>query len=198
MALEEFLRALATAVKNFDSSAPDGDRKSMCQVLLAVVQYVTEIIPERPDFAQPLQALLHALSDLDRGRVLPLLQALSIDHRPPDPVSMRLFRADAAVLMQLKFEEGNKLASAATIVCRKLHQLGYRDREQRITAKQIVAWRQAVMGAGDATDVAAERYRFVLKMLAGRFPGDPKAAFDCYLDMMADLDPAHILKNPTC
>jgi len=193
--LANLLTALVVARKQLDPSAHDHGRSAVCHALRATVDYISEVAYERPDLVAPLRELLYGLKNLDDGIVVSLLKAKTFGNRPPDPASIKAFRADAAVLMQLKFEEGNTLDVAGRIVARHLDRLGYLDRKQAITGKRVVAWRETVRGLAGTNDISAGRYQFALAMLKGRFPDDPKAAFDCFLDMMPDLDLAQIPKK---
>jgi hypothetical protein len=196
MRLAKLLKALFKARKQFDPTAHDRGRSSVCHALRALIDYVSETADTRPDIVTPLRELLWGLKNLDDGTVVGLLEANELRNRAPDSTAVKVFRASAAVLMQLKHEQGNNLAAAATSVAYQLNRQGYRDRGQRITAKRIKAWRETVMGMADQEEVGVGRYRFALKLLRGRFPSDPKAAFDCYLDMMPDIDRPEIPEKP--
>lgn len=193
--LANLLTALVVARKQLDPSAHDHGRSAVCHALRATVDYISGVADKRPDLVVPLRVLLYGLKNLDDGIVVSLLKAKTFGNRPPDPTSTRLFRADAAVLMQLKFEEGSKLDVAGGIVARHLNRLGYQDRKKAITGRRVVVWRETVMGLAGTEDIGAGRYQFALKMLMGLFPDDPKAAFDCFLDMMPDLDLAQLPKK---
>lgn len=194
--LFELIKSLMLARKNFDPSASDHGRRAVCQVLLAMITFVSETIPDRLDLPQPLQETLFALRDLDRGRVSSLLEPTLIDHRPPMPYSEELFRADAAILMELKKRSGIKRMVAAEIVARRLNERGYRDGNDRLAGKKIAAWRDVARQEIGVSDLGRQRYRFVLERLEARFPGDPEGAFAFYLDVMLDLHFPDILKKP--
>jgi hypothetical protein len=186
--LAELLACLVQARKRFDPSGPDHGRAGVYQALLGIMEYFAVVIPSRPDLAVPLRELLYALRGLDNGTIVPLVQAVELDHRPPNPISQDLLRADAAVLMELKRQAGEGRKAAAETVARRLNRLGFRDGGQRIIGKRVAAWRDQMRRAVQEPDFDAKRYFWILGKLKDRFPKDPQAAFEFFLDCMTDLD----------
>lgn len=193
--LGELLASLMVVRKNFDAFAPDHGRASICHALLAISDYISAIMPQRPDLVHPLRELLYGLKDLDRGTVVPLLEPAEINHRPPNSYSDELLRADAAVLMELKYQAGAERKVAADMVARRLNRLGYRDGGSPITGKRVAAWRDKLSKMAWTKDIAVQRYSFALKALAAKYPNDPASAYKFYLDCFADLDMAKIRKK---
>lgn len=190
------MKSLVLARESFDPSAPDHGRKAIYQALLATITFVSETNPDRPDLLQPLQEMLYALRDLDRGTVHPLLEPVSIAHRPPNSNSDELFRASAAILMELKIQQRIGRMVAAELVARRLNERGYRNGHDRLTGKHIAAWRDMARQGTGASDLGGQRYRFVLERLKASFSGNPENAFAFYLDVIPDLHFPDILKKP--
>jgi len=190
--LATLLASLTRAQKHFDPLATDHGRSSVYEALLAVIDYVSGIIPQRPEVVLPLRELLYSLRSLDDGTVAPLLEPVKVDNRPPNPISQDLLRADAAVLMELKRQHKVGRAEAADTVARALNRLGYRDGGQKITGKQVALWRGQMRKVVKVPDPAAKRYRYVLGMLNADFPNDPKSAFEFYLGCVEKMHPSTI------
>lgn len=191
--LAELLATLMHARKRFDPSGPDHGRAGIYQALLGVIDCVRAIIPGRPDLAVPLQELLYGLRSLDDGTTVPLLQAVELDHRPPDAIPQGLFRADAAALMELKVMELRMqkkkkfLGEAVNAVAGRLNQLGFRDSGNRILGKQVADWREHMRKGAQKPDFRSKRYFSLLAELKGKFPEDPKAAFEFLLGCMTEM-----------
>lgn len=193
--LGRLLSALMVERKNYDPSVPDHGRAAICYDLLAIIEYVSTVIPQRPDVVQPLRELLYGLKDLERGAVVPLLKPAKIEHRPPTPYSEELLRADAAVLMDLKQQADVDRKSAANMVARRLNQDGYRDRGKAIAGKCVIAWRNKVKEDAGTSNVAAQRFSLALKLLEESYPNDPDRAYAFYIDCMGDQNLPEILKK---
>jgi hypothetical protein len=194
--LVEFLAALVVATRQFDPTAADHGRRSVCEMLLASIRYISDVIPDRPDLMQPARELLYGLKDLDRGTVVPLLEPKKIKNRPPNSYSEGFFRADAAVLMELKRQQGRVTNEAAAgMVARRLNRPGYRDQGNRITGKRVIAWRSDIMVKAGTIDPAAQRFSFVLKLLGERYPNDSDPAYEFYVGCIVDQYTPTILKK---
>jgi hypothetical protein len=193
--LAQLLASLIQARKKFDPSARDHGRAGVYHALLAVDHYISELFPQRPEVNHTLRELLYSLRGLDKGTVGPLVTPVKIKHRPPNPISQSLLRADAAVLMQLKRWEKVGRAEAADSVARALNRLGYRDSGQRITGKQVALWRGQMRKAAEEPDPAAKRYQDVLRSLKAAFPKDPRSAFKYYLERVKEMLPPTISKK---
>lgn len=193
--LAELLASLVRARKQFDPSAADHGRTAIYQALLGVIGYVSDVIPARPDLVQPLHDLLYGLKDLDRGTVVPLLRPADIENRPPNSISQKLLRADAAVLMELMQMDKVERKQAADTVARRLERLGFRDGGKSISGKRVAYWRDKMKKPDGPSDVAVSRYVFALEALKAIYPNDPMSAFRFYIDCMADLDTPAIRKK---
>jgi hypothetical protein len=185
--LLELLGSLAVARKNFDQPGAAHGRTAVYQALFAVIKYVEDTIPERPDFVRPLRELLYALRDLDRGTVAALLEPQPIKHRPHMPYSEELLRADAAVLMHFKIKAGSERKVAAGFVARRLNERGYRHGNNRISGDQVIAWRNSVK-ASRSKKVGSLRYRDALRRLELAFPNEPGGALAFYLSIISNLN----------
>jgi hypothetical protein len=183
------------ARKSFDPSAPNHGRDAVRYTLLAISEYISAVVPQRPDLVHPLRELLLGLKDLDRGAVVPLLQPSRIDHRPRNSYSVGSLRADAAVLMELMQQGGVSRKIAANTVARRLNRLGYRDGGSKVTGKRVTAWRDEVKIMASTADVAARQFSFALKCLKDKYAKDPMAAFEFYIDCMIDIDMPKILEK---
>ena len=173
--LSELLASLMHARRNFDPSESDYGRAGIYQALLGIIDYITAVIPHRPDLLIPLRELLYGLRSLDDGTTVPLLQAVELDHRPPNGISQDLLRADAAVLMELKVMELRLQKKpkfrdeAANMVAHLLNRLGLRDGGDRIIGKQVAAWRDQMKKGVQKPDFAVKRYFWTLGELRADF-----------------------------
>jgi hypothetical protein len=172
----------------FRPDAADHGRSGVRNALIAVIDLITEVFPDRADLVSPLNEVLYALEDLDAGRVVPLLQRAKITNRPPTALATRLFRSMAAVLMDLNQQAGLPRRGAAEKAARDLNRLGHRDEaKQRITATQLETWRDHVKAPPSAKDPGAQRYSLVLRYLQRLFPDKPQEAAKFLLDALPDL-----------
>ena len=55
----QLLVRLMSAQKGYDPSAADHGRGAICEMLLALIEHVSQSIPERTDVVQPLHDLLY-------------------------------------------------------------------------------------------------------------------------------------------
>lgn len=190
------LGSLMIGRKKYKPSAPDGGREAIYDDLRAIIEFVSTVIPQRPDVVQPLRELLYGLKDLERGTVVPLLKPAKLRGRPLNSYSEELLRADAAVLMDLKQQAGVDRGVAANMVARDFNKHGYRDGGKKITGKCVIAWRNKVKeNAGTSNLAVARRFSFALTLLEKSYPNEPKEAYAFYADRMRDMDPAEILKK---
>ena len=191
--LAELLASLMHARKAFDPSGPDHGRGGIYQALLGIIDFLTEIIPQRPDLVVPLRELLYGLRSLEDGTVVPLLQPIELAHRPPNAISMDLFRADAAALMELKVAELRAQKApkyrneAAASVARRLNRLGFRDNGDRILGKQVADWRDRMRKGAQKSNFETKRYLSVLAKLKAKFSEDSKTAFEFFLGCMTEM-----------
>lgn len=199
--LAELLASLVRAAKSYDPSCPNHGRNGIYMALLGVIKYVEAVIPQRPDLVLPLRDLLYGLRSLDDGTTVPLLQAAELGHRPPNAISVGVFRADAAALMDLKVAEMKVQKKkrfrdeAARAVAQELNRLGFRDDGNRILGKQVADWRERVMKAAQKPNYEATHYLTALRMLKAKFPDDPRAAFSFWLGCMTEMYPVTIPKK---
>jgi hypothetical protein len=183
----QLLVCLMSAQKGYEPSAADHGRSAIYQMLLGLIEHVSQILPERPDLVHPLHDLLYGLKSLDAGSVAPMLMPAPIKGRRPSPIPQELFRAAAAALMQLKQWQRVERPVAAREVARELNKLGYRDEGNELNGKGVTLWRNKMKKPVDATCPAAGRYRTILAQLKINFPNDHKSAYRFLLGLMPEL-----------
>lgn len=187
--LIQLLVGLINARKEYDPAAADHGRTSIYQMLLGLIEYISQIVPTRPDLVHPLRDLLYGLKGLDAGSVAPMLTPVEVSGRRVHPIPQELFRADAAALMQLKQWQGVERPLAAAQVALNLNEFGYRDDDgDRLDGKSVVVWRNKMKRPDDPACLAAARYNSILAELKARFSEDHQSAYRFYLNVMPDLD----------
>jgi hypothetical protein len=187
--LIQLLVCLMPARKTYDPGAADRGRSAIYQMMLGLIEYVSQIIPTRPDLVHPLRDLLYGLKGLDEGSVAPMVMPVEVSGRRVAPIPEVLFHADAAALMQLKQWQGIERPIAADQVARDLSKLGYTDDDGgELHGKNVVVWRNKMKRPTDTSRRAAERYRFILADLKARFSEDHRSAYRFLVDAMLDLD----------
>ena len=139
----------------------------------------------------PLNHLLYALCDLERGKTLPLLKAVKVKHRAPDLLAQEAFRAFAAAVLDMLIEDGMARREAAQKVARILNNLGYRNGSKKISANQVAAWRYRILRERRAESHAADRFHRV-KEATRAHKVDPISV----LHRLTALAPPEIPRNP--
>lgn len=181
----------------FNPEADDHGRSGVRNALIGIIHFISTVYGDGYELVSPLNQLLYGLKDLDDGRVIPLLEAATINHRPPDARETQRMKAIAAVAMELHVKAGLSRSDAAAQAARDLDKHGCRDEDdQRITGKQVENWRYRARegGSGDL----ARQYSMILIELEKLFPKQPGQALQVLLDTIAELAPSAIPQNPAC
>lgn len=188
---------LQFATKEFRSRAGNERRPAVRIVLNALSDFLGNVYALDQDLRLPINELLYAIDDLDRGKVVALLKPAKVDHRPPNPLSNGLLRADAAALMDIYQQDKMTREQAASQAAFKLNELGYRNENgQRIAAKEIENWRDQMKERQGKEDIAAAQYAKLLSELKSKYPNEPKKAAQFLLDVLPDMIPPTIPANP--
>lgn len=187
---------LRASQARFDPDAPDHGRAGVKNALIAFQWFVARVCPNGTELVLPINELLYALEDLDRGRLAPLFHHVVTGGRHPTGLSAKLFRSIAAVLMTLYQDEKMGVDDPASAVARKLNRLGYRDDgNQRITGDQVNAWRNEVRATKGKNTPGGKQYRTTLSMLSKQFPSDPKGAVRLVLSSLPEMHRLPITKK---
>jgi hypothetical protein len=175
----------------YTPAAPDHGRSSVIVALIGVLEFLSALCWRAPNLPLPLQDLLQALVDLDRGTSNGLFEPSKGRGRPPTRLAEELFRALVAAAMTKRLEDSEMdLDFAARDIKRRLVALGYPD--GKIEHKQIAKWREKMM-EGDLESRAVQRYRLALDLVKALGPVEG-AAF--LLGHLPALHPVGFTKNP--
>jgi len=190
---------LQFASNDFRNKSGADRRPGIRVVLHGLSEFVGNVFPIDQGFSVPLNELRYALYDLDRGKVVGLLDPSKVGHRPPDPVAKALFIASAAALMNLYQHMGMSRELAARQTATKLNELGYRDEAgDRITAKRVENWRDRMKEReGEKNDIAAGRYAALVSDLMMKQPSEAEKAAECLLAALPEMIPPGIPTNPS-
>ena len=156
---------------DYDPAATDHGRSSVIVALIGVIEFLSVLCWNAPTVPVPLQDLLQALVDLDRGTSNPLFTRAKPNSagRPPTPLAEELFRAMVAAAMTKRVDPQMSLELAARDIARRVIALGYP--EGKISHSQIAKWREKMM-EGDFESRAVQRYRLALELVKDRGPLD--------------------------
>jgi hypothetical protein len=136
-AIQQLWRKLQVASAAYDPVDTDHGRASAGFALIAVLEFLSVLFPQTPTLPRPLEVLLHALYDVDRGTRNPLLTSSKGRGRRPIQLDDALFRAMVAAAMDKRLQAvDTSRETAARDVERRLGELGYR-RRTAIDHKQI-------------------------------------------------------------
>lgn len=195
--LRKLSSLLTLSNAQYKLGAEDHGRMGARDALIAVINFVSQAIPDGAELALPLNQLLYGLRDLDAGQVVPLLQPKKVTKRPPAPFATGLFRAMAAVLMELYQRAGMAREVAAAKAARDLTNLGYLDHKQKaISAAQVEDWRDKMRVEQRTKNPAGQRYSRTLAELEKRFPAKPLAAAQYLLDALPAIEPPAVPRIP--
>jgi hypothetical protein len=117
--------ALQKASAGYDGLQPSDARERVRVALVGLIRLISDIFPNEPRFALPLNELLYGLIDLDRGKVVPLLSPTKTPNNPGNALADELFRAIPAAAMT-RLVEGklmNRLPASKDIV-KRLNRMG--------------------------------------------------------------------------
>ena len=134
--LDDFVQQLLDAAETY-RSGPESERKGAHDALVAVLDYLHAVGIESA-ISLPLQALLAALEDADRGKPNRLTQAVKLTNRPPVGIKEACDLALASAAITFLNEAGLELKQAALKVIRQAPEL---DRN----ANQLVTWRKNLL-----------------------------------------------------
>jgi hypothetical protein len=190
-----FRQELQMASANYSEGEPPRRRAAAKIALNGAIKLILQLYPNEPSFPLPLNQLLYGLADLDRGKVVPLLEPAEIFNRPGNALSDNLFRAIAAAAMSVLMSAGGmRRAEAARDVTRQLSKLGYKRSSARpITASAVAKWREKMMTELAAEDPAVARYEYALNWVSEM---EPIAAVKFLLNSLSDASPPEFPENP--
>ena len=104
-ALIELKDTLRLAASTFNESTTDQRRAAVLWYLGAIGDYLRAVLgPQEGAALTPLNQLVYALVDLERGKTAKLLRAAKVKGRPRDSAGQEGFRAFGAVAMDLLME----------------------------------------------------------------------------------------------
>jgi hypothetical protein len=188
------LKALRMASGNFSLAAQDHGRSSVRIALVGIIKLLADLFPNEPSLQLPLNELLYALADLDRGKIAPLLKPAKVAHNPGNTLSEGLFRAIPAAAMDRLVAGKMSREEAARRVARSLSRMGYKNSSgAAITGAQVAKWRENMMAGRASEDPAVARYDLALRLVLGMQPAEG-AQF--MLELLPDLSLPKIPKNP--
>ena len=192
-ALRTLSLKLQIAAAAYDPADTDHGRASAGFALIAVLEFLAVLFSQTPTLSIPLEVLLHALYDVDRGTRNPLLTSSKGRGRRPIQLDDALFRAMVAAAMDKRLQAvDTSRETAARDVERRLGELGYR-RRRAIEHKQIEDWRDK-MKEGGVGDRGVERYRLALELVREM---QPIEGTKFLLDSLAALYPGEFAKKQT-
>jgi len=182
----------------FDNSASDQRRSIVLLSLGAIGDFLRGTVgPEDGSVYKPLNQLIYALIDLERGKESELLGPAKISHRPRDPLAELAFRAFAAAAMDLLVLGKMPRKDAARRVATSLHRTGYRQSSGRaISAQQIEDWRDHFRAERPSEDEPTARFHRVKQQLLALHPSDPVSAAEHLLKHLPGAVPPKIPKKP--
>jgi hypothetical protein len=176
----------------YNPAAADHGRASVIVALVGILEFLSVLYRRAPSLPLPLQDLLQALVDLDRGTSNALFQPSKRRGRPPTRLGEELFRAMVAAAMTKRLEDPEMdLGLAARDIKRRLVALGYPD--GKVEHKQIAKWREK-MEEGHLESRAVQRYRFALECVK---TFGPVEGADFLLGHLPALYPVGFAKKPT-
>ena len=184
--------ALQEASAGYDRLQP-GARGKVGKALVAAIHLISEIYPNEPGFAFPLNDLLYSLFDLDHGKVVPLLRRAKVANSPGNALADELFKAIAAAAMTCLVEgKVMQRKQASQDILKRLKAMGITHLSgNAITANQITKWRENMMAGWAAEDRAVARYEYALKYVSGL---EPVAAVKFLLGFLSSR--SRIPENP--
>jgi hypothetical protein len=194
-ALLSVSQKLQMASKNY-SAGPSANRRAAVRIsLIAAIELMSDLFPNEPSFPLPLNQLLHALADLDRGKVAPLLERTKVSNSPGNSLSSELFRAfPAAAMTRLISSKLMSRNEAAREIAKRLSRMGYKHSAGKpITAARVAKWRDKMTTELATENLAVARYEVALKWVIGM---ETPAAVEFLLDSLTDLFPPDFPKNP--
>lgn len=195
--LRELALRLRVASNGFQASAENKRRPAVRIALSALSEFVSNAFALDQELCLPLNQLLYGLEDLDGGPPGLLLKPTKVSHRAKKPLAIRLFRAMAAALMDIYQQADVPRKVAASRAANKLNGLGYRDEKgQRIAPKNIERWRDELKAPMGKSDLAVDRYRFMLEILNSKHPNEPESAAEFLLDVLPGIAARSIPRKP--
>jgi hypothetical protein len=191
----QFLALALRMASTYDPAQPDHGRGSVRTALVGVIRLIAELFPREPALPISLNHLLYGLWDLDRGKVVPLLEPIKVSKNPGNSLSEDLFRAlPAAAMTRLMDHRMMKRADAARDVARRLTKEGYRHPSgEPITGPQVEDWRDKMMTERAAENRAVAQYQLALETVKAM---EPREAFEFLMRSMPSLYPPNFPKNP--
>jgi hypothetical protein len=174
-ALQLFSR-LQFAAAIFDPSAAGVGRKSAIVSLVAINDFLIAVGIQDKSVHLPLNELIYALEDLNRGRVRPLVQKAKVAHRSKNSVADEFFRTLAAAAMDLHMMGKVRRKEAAHLVARELTKMGYRHPTAgRIAAQHVEDWRDRILEEAPRSE-PMRQFRRAKDAAMRPFPNQPVAA----------------------
>jgi hypothetical protein len=190
---------LRQATDGFQAGNSEMRRPAVRIALGGLSEFVGNVFALDQELRLPLNHLLYGLHDLDHGQSGSLLKRTKVRHRSKGPLSVRLFHAMAAALMDVYQQAKPPRESAAIRAAHKLNELGYRDEKgQHIAAKSVNRWRNELNAVRGKGDLAADRYKYLKKMLKSKYPDRPEKAAQFLLDVLPGIATRTIPRKPIC
>ncbi len=191
----EFLALALRAASTYDPAQPDHGRGSVRAALGGVIRLIAELFPNQPSLPIALNHLLYGLWDLDRGKVVPLLEPAKPSTNPGLSLTEDLFRAiPAAAMTKLTDSRVMKRADAARNIARRLSKMGFtRPSGDAITGPQVAKWREKMMTERAAENRAVAQYQFALETVKTM---EPHKAVEFLMGSMPHLYPPNFPKTP--
>ncbi len=143
----QFVKFALNVASSYDQTQPDHRRASVRTALVGVIRLIGELFPNEPALPTSLNHLLYGLWDLDRGKVVPLLEPAVPSKNPGLSLSEDLFRAlPAAAMTLLMNAKGMKRSDAAHEIARRLTKMGYAHSSgDQYKGAQIAKWRDKLL-----------------------------------------------------
>jgi len=191
--LSAAMQLLSLAVGSYDPNRPDHGRSGVRNALIAVIQLLAVLFPNKPTLPLSLNHLLYGLADLDRGKVPPLLKPKRVRHSPGNALVDDLFRAFPSAALTCLVERGVDRQTAADDIAKRLTRLGYKlPGGKLVTGPRIIKWREKMMTELARENLAVAQYQFALKTVKSNKLDDP---IGYLIGMMPQLYPPQIPKK---
>jgi hypothetical protein len=191
----QFLAFALRVASNYDPAQPDHGRGSVRTALVGVINLISELFPREPSLPVALNHLLYGLWDLDRGKVVPLLEPAKPSTNPGLSLTEDLFRAiPAAAMTRLTDDRLMKRADAGRDIARKLTKMGFRHPSGKpITGSQVAKWREKMMTERADENRAVAQYQLALVTVKAM---KPLEAVEFLMRSMPQLYPPNFPKTP--
>jgi hypothetical protein len=183
--LTSFLDGLLAANRLFEKGN-DGGRLGAIEALNAVWKFLHPILGTH-DHRQPIVALLNALTSLDEGTVLPMLDPKEAGPGRRPASAARNCAKGMAVATVARLQEAGMETGAYRRVAKICREAGFtpgRGRNPHVTERTLIGWKEEIEAdTGRRSDAAMTFYR--LKSLPPYLAGEGGA--DMHRDLLETL-----------